>query len=69
MMILKYLPVMVCTDCVVNVIQITEAEVPRYKKIITLQVYDVNFFSQDNVLYLHCIPAAFLIYGYKIWTP
>lgn len=32
-------------------------------------MYDVNFFSQDKVHYLHCIPAAFLIYGYKIWTP
>jgi len=31
-MILKYLPVMVCTDRVVNVIQIPEAEVPQYKK-------------------------------------
>jgi hypothetical protein len=69
MKILKNLTVMVCTDHVVNVIQIPEAEVPQYKKIIILQVYDVNFFSQDKVHCFHCIPAAFFIHGYKILTP
>jgi hypothetical protein len=49
MIILKDLTVMVCTDHVVNVIQIPEAEVPQYKKIITLQVCDVNFFGQDKL--------------------